>query len=95
MVGSVDLRNMEIPDSNWTFDWDFDVKRGQEGLKDPERPKSSKIVNPLSLQPTNEKHSRELLSAEHLFLMCPVILAFALQIKTLSTLDLWSDTHGR
>lgn len=82
MVGSVDLPNIKFPESDWTFDWDYDVKEGEDGLKDPQRPEWSKIVNPLAMHPTNEKHARGLLSDQHLFLMCPILPAFALATKT-------------
>jgi hypothetical protein len=84
MVGSVDLPNIDIPDNDWEFDWDTSFKDGPDGLKDPERPESSKIVNPLALDPIKPSHSRDLMSEDHLFLMRPVVFAFALRIKTWS-----------
>ncbi|KAK8231335.1 hypothetical protein BKA81DRAFT_344244 [Phyllosticta paracitricarpa] len=73
----------------------MDVVQGPEGLNKPKRPKWSKIINPLDLNTKDPRHSADLLSEEHLFILCPIMPGFALHTKSWTIINVdWISSLG-
>ncbi|KAK7536773.1 uncharacterized protein J3D65DRAFT_623379 [Phyllosticta citribraziliensis] len=87
-------QDTDLPDHNWNYDF-MEVVQGPEGLDNPKRAASSKIVNPLDLNTKDPDHSPDLLSEEHLFLLCPIMPGFALLTKSWTIINVdWISELG-
>ncbi|KAK7569136.1 hypothetical protein IWX47DRAFT_852733 [Phyllosticta citricarpa] len=83
-----------LPPHHWNYDF-MDVVQGPEGLNKPKRPKWSKIINPLDLNTKDPRHSADLLSEEHLFILCPIMPGFALHTKSWTIINVdWISSLG-
>lgn len=89
MVGNVGVPDVDFSEHDWHISWDESITKGPEGLRDPARCGSSELVDPLDLDPT--KHSRELISNTHAFLVCPIMGIFNLQSKNWGMCNDFSD----
>ncbi|KAK0637655.1 ATPase family AAA domain-containing protein 3 [Lasiodiplodia hormozganensis] len=69
-----------VPDHKWSLTWDYSL---EDGRVDPKQ----RPGFPQPIYINTENHARELLTDDHLFLMCPVMPGFALAEK------FWSPVH--
>ncbi|KAL3463666.1 hypothetical protein BJX64DRAFT_287136 [Aspergillus heterothallicus] len=77
VAGVCDIPGVKLPATNWVFDWDT------AALKKPKTGPivtTSRVVLPIDMDP--EKLSRTAVTDDHLFIMCPVVLGFALSTKS-------------
>ncbi|GME41109.1 ATPAse AAA+ type core protein [Neofusicoccum parvum] len=77
------LRREKAPENKWEFSWDSSLEYATP--RSLEKAKDLKYMKPVGIDP--KRLSRDLLSDDHLFLVSPVMIAFALNIKS------WMPVH--
>ncbi|KKY25645.1 putative atpase aaa+ type core [Diplodia seriata] len=70
----------DMPDHKWSLTGDYSVEE-----KDVAPKTGTSVTQPIALNA--EKHPREWMSDDHLFLLCPIMTGFALDEKT------WAPVH--
>jgi hypothetical protein len=77
VAGVCDIPSVSLPKHNWTFPWDPATVESRKAEPIAVTPG---VVTPIYMDPG--KYPRTVLTEDHLFIMCPVLLGFALSTKS-------------